>query len=121
MTAFNFDMTDEKGFTPSADRTLIGQQLVHSGNGKTYTILDFVWMGATDEWGFLHRAAGENGPLLCRPLSQLTGNREDGTPRYSSPAVVRKLRQMALHAALSRRSWSDVETAADAIRDGEPL
>jgi len=73
--------TDDFSVSPSP--RLIGRTMVHNGNGKTYTILGYVWLGETDRWGYLHRAAGEMGPLIARPISHLDGKLSNGQPRYS--------------------------------------
>nr|QIG67115.1 hypothetical protein EVB34_010 [Rhizobium phage RHph_TM26] len=61
---------------------LIGKALKHNGNGKTYVILDLVWSGESDQWGYLHRAVGEDGPKIWRPMSHLNGTLRNGAPRY---------------------------------------
>ena len=78
--AFSYEMFDANGLRP--DPKLIGQRLFHTGNRKTYFIFGFAWLGATDEWGFLHRAGVEDGPILCRPLSHISGKRGNGDQRY---------------------------------------
>lgn len=74
---------DTNGYVP--DRALLGEKITHSGNGRTYLITAFEWMGAMDEWGYRHHDV--NLPRLSavdivRPISHLTGFREDGTERY---------------------------------------
>ena len=71
---------DKHGFTP--DAFTVGLRMRHTGNGKVYVIVDFAWLGDTDEWGYLHRAEGEHGALVCRPLSHMAGVRSNGEPRY---------------------------------------
>lgn len=61
---------------------LIGTLLKHTGNGKTYQITGSVWLGETDQWGYLHRAMGERGPMIARPLSHIKGTRSNGQRRY---------------------------------------
>lgn len=64
---------------------LIGRRFVHSGNGKTYELVGFSWLGETDEWGFVMSRVTDDGlvaPPITRPLEHLTGDRSDGTPRY---------------------------------------
>lgn len=61
---------------------LTGMVLRHTGNGKTYQITGSVWLGETDKWGYLHRAMGERGPVIARPLSHIKGKRRNGEPRY---------------------------------------
>jgi hypothetical protein len=78
-----FETPDAAWYTP--DPSLIGQRIRHSGNGKTYVITAFEWMGATDEWGYRHHDIDvpEAGAVsIVRPISHLTGYREDGTERY---------------------------------------
>lgn len=75
-----FSTQDVNGYRP--DPALKGEKIRHSGNGKVYVIQGFAWMGATDEWGFVHFAEGEMGPALCRPMSHLDGARGDGSTRY---------------------------------------
>lgn len=64
----------------------VNSRIRHSGNGKTYVVTGFAWMGATDEWGFVHHefGVGPGAVLLCRPLSHMNGNRDDGTKRYEA-------------------------------------
>lgn len=54
--------------------------VMHTGNGKEYTIIGVVWDGETDEWNHLY--VSPEGVFVCRPVSHLTGNRSDGTARY---------------------------------------
>lgn len=71
---------------------LIGMQLRHQGNKKLYIITGFCWMGATDQWGFLHAEWTETGVAgvpLVRPLEHLFGYRENGEVRYQIEAQVR--------------------------------
>lgn len=75
---FSYATHDVHGYVP--DLSLIGSVWAHSGNQKLYRIEGFAWMGATDEWGYVHRS--ETGPLCCRPMSHLTGKRANGEPRY---------------------------------------
>jgi len=72
---------DKHGFTAPAD--LLGDVLSHTGNGKQYVITGFMWMGATDEWGYVHRAIGEHEPNIVRPLLHLCGKRKSGEWRYA--------------------------------------
>lgn len=69
-------------FSVSPSPRLIGGTMRHTGNGKRYVILGYVWLGETDEWGYLHRAVEEMGALIARPMDHLDGVRDDGTPRY---------------------------------------
>ena len=74
--------------------TLIGMQLRHLGNQKLYVITGFCWMGAADEWGFLHAEwtpSGVPGVPLVRPLSHLFGKRSNGEARYRIESQVRGL------------------------------
>jgi len=78
-----YHTTDVDGRTPNF--LLIGQRLKHNGNGKTYLIHGFCFMGATDEWGFLHselRDDGVPGVTLARPLNHIMGKRSNGELRY---------------------------------------
>lgn len=62
---------------------LVGRRLVHTGNGRVYIIQSFAWMGATDEWGFIHAEEGNPDAVpLCRPQSHIDGNRSNGERRY---------------------------------------
>lgn len=70
-------------FSTSPSPRLIGGTMRHNGNGKTYVILGYVWLGETDRWGYLHRAVGEMGPLIARPMRHLEGNMSTGGPRYT--------------------------------------
>lgn len=72
---------DSRGFT--AEHQLVGRSVRHNGNGKTYVVLGLCWLGASDEWGFLHREAHTDGVLLCRPLSHFNGDRDNGQARYT--------------------------------------
>ena len=70
---------------------LIGMQLRHLGNQKLYVITGFCWMGATDEWGFLHAEwtpSGVPGVPLVRPLSHILGKRSNGEARYKIESQV---------------------------------
>lgn len=71
-------------FSTSPSPRLIGGTMRHTGNGKIYIILGYVWLGETDRWGYLHRARGEMGPMIARPMSHLEGTRSDGSPRYDT-------------------------------------
>ncbi len=80
----NYLTGDSTGTRP--DGWFIGLELKHLGNERIYRIVGFAWMGATDEWGFLHhevRGDGLDGVMLCRPLSHIEGNRSNGERRYS--------------------------------------
>lgn len=79
---YDLDMTtpDIHGFVP--DPAHIGEILTHTKEENQYVITDFAWMGATDEWGYVHRRISEFGPLIVRPLKDLAGNRHNGVPRY---------------------------------------
>lgn len=78
------DTIDAELYTAHVITPLIGKTMTHTGNGKQYVITGYAWMGATDEWGFLHREVGVDGVQLCRPFSQLVGRRIDGTVRYTA-------------------------------------
>jgi hypothetical protein len=83
MTDLTYITQDSTGLAPIP--ALIGVQLLHLGRMSKYQITGFCWLGASDEWGYLHhevRGDGLNGPTIARPLSHLTGNRSNGEPRY---------------------------------------
>lgn len=64
-------------------QALLGSRITHTGNGKTYVILGFVWNGAMDEWMYLHAEVGKlNGTPIVRPLAHLHGKRSNGELRY---------------------------------------
>lgn len=72
---------DANGYVP--DQNLIGERLRHLGNGKTYVVTGFSWLGATDEWGFCHhREPPDVAVSITRPVSHLGGNRANEEPRY---------------------------------------
>lgn len=77
---FDLSMPDKHGFVPDHHQRYVGALAVHSGNGKGYRINGFAWMGATDEWGFLHHSP--EGVMCVRPMHHLWGLRDDGTLRY---------------------------------------
>lgn len=85
---FGYHTPDVHGLTVDSPEmmSLMDNRMVHSGNGKTYQIVGFVWMGATDEWGYAHSAVTEDGslvaPTIVRPLAHLTGKRDNGELRY---------------------------------------
>lgn len=67
------------------DPSLIGMSIRHCGNNRLYQITDYVWMGATDEWGFIAREVTDEatyGIPVARPFSHLYGTRANGEPRY---------------------------------------
>lgn len=64
-------------------QSLIGTRITHTGNGKTYVIMAFVWNGERDEWMYLHSEVGKLGVMsIVRPLSHLKGKRSNGELRY---------------------------------------
>lgn len=75
-------MSAADDFSISPSPRLIGGTMRHTGNGKTYVIIGYVWLGEADRWGYLHRAQGEMGPLIARPISHLDGYRSGGQTRY---------------------------------------
>lgn len=77
----DFDVVDRHGFRPSINEPMIGTAWQHTGNGKVYRIVNFAWMGATDEWGYVHRCDNEQ-LVLVRPMRHLFGNRHNGEKRY---------------------------------------
>lgn len=84
MTDLTYTTEDSVGETPNDQ--LIGTKLLHLGRMSVYQIIGFCWLGATDEWGYLHhevRGDGLNGPIIARPLHHLRGTRSNGEPRYS--------------------------------------
>jgi len=74
------DELDSRGFEKPVE--IIGDIITHTGNQKQYIIMGIVWMGHTDEWGYLHRAICEDDALITRPLSNLCGKRSNGEFRY---------------------------------------
>lgn len=88
MSDLTFITRDSENRLPRID--LVGRKLLHTGNGKTYLVSGVCWLGATDEWGYLHaeiRADGFPGVTIARPLSHLTGFRSDGEERYQGWGV----------------------------------
>ncbi len=75
---FSFNTKDKHGITPIPE--LVGAVIQHA-NGKPYTIVNYIWMGATDEWGFRH--ISPEGVECARPLSHLLSTRANGMPRYA--------------------------------------
>ncbi len=74
---------DEDRWLP--DMNFIGRKLLHRGNGKTYVVTGYCWLGETDRWGFLHseiREDGFPGVTIARPMSHISGDRSNGEPRY---------------------------------------
>lgn len=83
MSDLTLKTPDSTGGTP--DQSLIGLRLLHLGNGKTYLISGFCWLGEVDEWGYLHaevRDDGLPGVPIARPLHHISGCRSNGQPRY---------------------------------------
>lgn len=74
-----FNTMDKDGYSP--EEGLINEQFRHTGNGKVYTIKNFAFNGATDEWNFVMYAEDSDVPIV-RPMEHLTGKRENGEPRY---------------------------------------
>ncbi len=69
----------------SAPLWAIGTLWKHSGNGKTYRVLNVTWLGATDEWGVGMMDVGAPLPtavLVTRPEHHLHGKRDNGEARY---------------------------------------
>lgn len=83
-TALTYSTPDIHGDVPQW--AWVGDRLKHSGNGKTYRVTGFAWMGATDEWGFIHveDGSGPMGVSLCRPMSHRDGVRDNGERRYEA-------------------------------------
>lgn len=81
LTHLDMYMADSHGFIPDPD--LIGRYLLHTGRERQYIIIDYTWMGDTDEWGYVHKMCGEFGPSITRPLSHLCGKRKNGEMRYA--------------------------------------
>lgn len=87
MTDFNLSTPDSVGLIPNAK--LLQQKVTHTGNGKTYTVIGFAWLGASDEWGYVH-IADMLDPYIVRPLSHLIGTRSNGEHRYAEHEALRK-------------------------------
>lgn len=84
----NFNLEDRMNFQP--DHRMIGWKLIHRGNGKLYVITGFCWLGASDEWGYLHaewRDDGMPGVTIVRPFSHISGRRPNGDLRYDIVAA----------------------------------
>ncbi len=64
-----------------APMDLFDESFRHLGNGHTYTVVGFVWLGDTDEWGIKHK---RNGSLVecVRSVSNFFGNRGNGQKRF---------------------------------------
>ena len=79
---FSTGMADKHGFIPDNHTPfVVGHVVTHSGNSKRYAIIGFAWMGATDEWGFVH--VSPEGVTCVRPIHHLWGLLDDGTLRYT--------------------------------------
>lgn len=76
--SFSYETRDVDNRT--ADLSLVGQKIRHTGNGKTYVITGLAWMGDTDEWGYVHLSP--EGVQCCRPMRHLNGQRDNGMQRY---------------------------------------
>lgn len=77
-----FTTIDSNG--DSAPTDLMETRWLHSGSGKVYEIYDFIWNGADDTWMLLMAdEEDEETPGVCRPLSHLHGNRDNGAKRYT--------------------------------------
>jgi hypothetical protein len=83
-SALTYATVDSHGFSPHADTLtpMPGVHMRHNGNGHTYVITGFAWLGENDLWGFLHRDVSYDSPMLCRPMSHIYGYRADGSQRY---------------------------------------
>ncbi len=86
---------DVHGFTP--DYSMIGDVITHTKDSRQYVITDFAFMGATDEWGFVHREIMFDGVTIIRPLKDLAGNRvtrdpafPDGRPRFHESSMYQR-------------------------------
>ena len=77
MTEFSYNKPDIHGVVP--DPALLGHVLAHT-NGKDYTVVGYLWLGASDEWGFRH--VSPEGVDCARPIYHIVGTRKDGNPRY---------------------------------------
>lgn len=73
-----YKQEDKFGIVPNLNA--IGTRMLHMGNHKVYTITGFAWNGDTDAWNYTH--VGPDGITIVRPIDHLTGNRENGMPRY---------------------------------------
>ena len=77
-------LPDSKNGVPA--RNMLGTRLRHHGNGKLYIITGWCWLGATDEWGYLHsewRDDGVPGVTIARPITHIYGRRSNGAARYT--------------------------------------
>lgn len=63
---------DKHGFIPNP--SLIGVPFKHSGNGKTYTITGYVWLGDTDEWAVTHTRS-DSPVTFSRTVANFFGDR----------------------------------------------
>jgi len=65
---------------------MIGRILLHNGNSRFYQITGFCWLGATDEWGYLHQEVRSDalpGITIARPLAHLHSYLSNGDKRYT--------------------------------------
>lgn len=77
---FNHETRDVHGKVP--DFGLLSTRLKHTGNQKTYQIVGFAWLGATDEWAVRMIDTGGGPVEVVRPLDHIDGQRDNGEPRY---------------------------------------
>lgn len=82
MENLDYNRLDSHNFIPSP--SILGNVLTHTGNQNQYSITGFVWLGATDEWGFkaIQMNHYEHPIEIVRPLSHLCGERSNGEMRY---------------------------------------
>lgn len=79
MTEKKLDLTtpDSRGYVP--DLKLIGTRWKHTGNGKVYTIRQFIWNGEDDTWMLSYwrrvEIADPNDPrLVCNEFTRSPAN-----------------------------------------------
>lgn len=78
---------DQSQDSKPSDRFFVGRSYVHAARGETYKIIAVVWLGDTDEWGFMHRKVSADqslgDPYFIRSVANFFGLRQ-GTPRFVS-------------------------------------
>lgn len=79
----NLSTSDKDGYVP--DTAIIGRLYRHSGNGHTYEIIGFVFLGDTDQWAVLHCRV-DCDVTFSRTVENFFGLR-NGKPRYELAGV----------------------------------